>query len=762
MIDKADNGRELPAEFHRATVDSMFGDARSLGIGTFAAASVATFVSIWMGALSIGLIAALLLVVGAVRLRWMQLYKLRLSEAPSPSQLRRWESVYVLGAASHVLLLGLFCYVTFHSTHDSFARLASFATWMAYLIGIPGRNYGSNRLVTILIVCAALPVVLALIQSGREYWVIVLFVLAPFFSAMQLISLRLRGVLLDAATRARDISHIATQFDSALNNMPSGLAMLNPWGRVEVVNRKLIELLALPSDVANSYASLDDLLVDAVRAGALSHATAKQIVDNVHQHIRGDTFQEMLIELDSGQILDMSLTKMADGGAVLLFDDVTERNRAQARINELARFDPLTGLPNRVEFRERAALLLNQKSDDLDAAMMFVDLDQFKQVNDTLGHAVGDQLLSAAAERLRIAVQPEVLVARMGGDEFVVFMGAVDSLARIEAVARAIVNEMARPFLIGEQQLRLGASVGIARASDVGRDLGVLLRCADMALYQAKSDGRGTWRLFEPRMETRARARRELEFDLRVALETEIMQLHFQPIYHVGKRRFIGCEALLRWRHPMRGMVPPSVFVPIAEEIGVIGKLDDYVLRKACVTAANWPEDISIAINLSAVSFENAEIVGRIKNALALSRLSPQRLEIEITETALLRNMQLTRAILFELRKLGVRISLDDFGTGYSSLSYLHSLPLNKIKIDRSFLAGLEPNSPALKLLTGVAHMSKDLGLTIVVEGVETQEQFQLVTESTEVDEIQGYLFSQPVPEAEIAEIFAKEHRSAA
>jgi diguanylate cyclase (GGDEF)-like protein len=752
----------MPAEFHRETVDSLFGDSMSLGIGAAAAAGVAVFVSIRLGAVSVALIAAALLIAGAIRLLCMRLYNSRSGEIRSDAEVKQWERIYTVGAACHVLLLGLFCYLTFNITQDGFARLASISAWMAYLTGIPGRNYGSNRLVSILIICAGAPVLTAFIQSGREYWVIIALVLAPMFAAMRFMSRRLRGVLLDAATRARDVSHIAAQFDSALNNMPSGLAMLNGRGEVEVINRKLTELFALSSDVNAQYPSLYELLAAAVTADALTREMAAQVIDNVREQLQGAFFEEMLIELKSGRILDLSLQKKASGGAVLLFDDVTERNRAQARINELARFDPLTGLPNRVEFRERAAALLTQKAHDLDAAMMFVDLDQFKQVNDTLGHAVGDLLLTAAAERLRIAVQPEVLVARMGGDEFVVFMGAAESLAQIEAVARAIVKEMARPFIIGEQQLRLGASVGIARASDVGGDLGVMLRCADMALYQAKADGRGTWRLFEPRMETRARARRELEFDLRVALENEIMQLHFQPIYHVVKRRFIGCEALLRWRHPVRGMVAPSIFVPIAEEIGVIGKIDEYVLRKACATAANWPEDISIAVNLSAVSFETADIVGRIKNALEASRLSPHRLEIEITETALLRNMQLTRAILIELRKLGVRISLDDFGTGYSSLSYLHSLPLNKIKIDRSFLAGLEPNSPALKLLTGVAHMSKDLGLTIVVEGVETQEQFELLTQATEVDQIQGYLFSRPVSEVEIGEIFAKEQRNAA
>ena len=385
---------------------------------------------------------------------------------------------------------------------------------------------------------------------------------------------------------------------------------------------------------------------------------------------------------------------MKNGGAVVLFDDVTERALAQARINELARFDALTGLPNRSEFRERAAVTLAAKRADADAAVMFVDLDQFKQVNDTLGHGVGDQLLCAAADRLRRAVAAHDLVARLGGDEFVVLMGEVDSSAlMVETTARKILEALGQPFDVAGHHLRLGASIGMARAADVGCDLSALLRCADMALYQAKSDGRGTWRLFEPGMEVaRARPARTRIRPAPRARAATISQLHFQPIYNVAKGQFLGCEALLRWRHPDARPVSPSVFVPIAEEIGLVAKLDEWVLRNACRAAATWPDDIKVAVNLSACIFQNAEIVARSSCARSPIRgLAPQRLEIEITETALLQNMQLTRSILYELRKLGVRISLDDFGTGYSSLSYLHSLPLNKIKIDRSFLGGLEP-----------------------------------------------------------------------
>ena len=394
--------------------------------------------------------------------------------------------------------------------------------------------------------------------------------------------------------------------------------------------------------------------------------------------------------------------------------------------------------------------------------MLFVDLDQFKQVNDTLGHTIGDMLLSAAAERLRRSARSKDVVARLGGDEFVVLIGDVESLGAIEAAARAMVEEMSTPFEIGGNCLRVGASIGIARAIDVGSDLGALLRCADMALYQAKADGRGAWRIFEPGMEVRAKSRRELEFDLRVALENDQLELVYQPIYNVARQRFLGCEALLRWRHATRGMVSPTIFVQIAEEIGLVTKLDEWVLRRACVAAAAWPQSTKVAVNLSAINFQTAEIVVIVQRALADSGLAPQRLELELTETALLQNKQLTCSILYELRSLGVRISLDDFGTGYSSLSYLHSLPLNKIKIDRSFLSGVESDDRALKLLTGVTRLSKDLGLVIVVEGVETKEQFDLVTTVTQVDEIQGFLLSRPISQFEITELFQKRQRWAA
>ncbi len=761
-LQTADSERTFSADFYELTVDAMYADSPLLVIGSLFGCAVVAVSAVQYGSVGLAVITFALPVVAMIRILTVYLYWRNKQKPRDDQSLARWEAIYSVGAAAHVLLLSTFCLWAYIDTDSGFARIASLSGVLAYLVGIPGRNFASTTLVSVLIVCAAVPVYAGLFYAGGSNILVAMLIVTPFFATMHGVSRKLRGLFQDATLRAYELSRMAGRFDSALNNMPCGLVMLNPKGRIVVTNQKLAALLNLTPEGAKSVAELGALLDLCVADGLVERTRAAKALAAVNASIVGELSQDTQLEFNDGRVLSLTVQKIDDGGAVVLFNDVTERNLAQARINELARFDTLTGLPNRIEFSERVRPLLGPRELDEDAALMFVDLDQFKQVNDTLGHAVGDQLLRAAADRLKLAVRPGDLVARLGGDEFVVFLSSINSLAPIEVIARSIVGAMSKPFEIGGQTLRVGASVGIARGVDVGYELGVLLRCADMALYQAKADGRGAWRLFEPDMEIRAKARRELEFDLRVAIENEDLELFFQPLYRVAERCYRGCEALVRWRHPTRGMVSPAVFIPIAEEIGLIVRLDDRVLRMACAAAASWDCDASVAVNVSAVSFESVEIIDRIKSALALSRLAPERLEIEITETALLRNVEQTRSILIELRKLGVRISLDDFGTGYSSLSYLHSLPLNKIKIDRSFLAGLEHDPRALKLLSGVAQLSKDLGLTILVEGVETKEQFALVTSVTDVDEIQGFLFSKPVPQTEIARLFRDQRRTAA
>ena len=763
MAAQRETDHEFPAEFYRAIVDSMFGDARSFTVGGLAFTAVALAVAAYYESVAFLAMAFVLVAFTGARLALVNRYNQIPHDCLDTARLKRWELYYTLAAGAHVLVLGVFFLITVIETPEGFGRMAGLTAVMGYLVGIPGRNFANGYLVNVLVACAAAPVLLALTIAGGHNWLLALLIVAPFFWSLRHFSLRLRGIFLSAVSRARDVSRLASELDSALNNMPCGLAMLDARGQVVVVNRRLEELFDIQHASIPAYGTFSALLADASMHGVIGQDQARQIVEGLKLRVAaGGGEEDWQAALLNGRVLKLTMQPRGDGGVVVLFEDVTEHNQAQARINELARFNSLTGLPNRVEFGERGAAVLAAKPDDVDAALLFIDLDQFKQVNDTLGHAVGDHLLRAAAERLRRAVGPDDLVARLGGDEFVVLIGAAQSLAPIEGVARAIIGVLAEPFEISGHELRLGASIGVARSVDVGPELGALLRCADLALYEAKAEGRGVWRLFESGMEARARERRELEFDLRRALEFDLLELHFQPIYNIAEKKFLGCEALLRWRHPTRGAVSPAVFVPMAEEMGLVNRLDEWVVKRACLAAATWPKTVSVAVNLSAVHFRDFAVIDLIKDALCAAALSPHRLEIEITETAALQNLELTRSILCELRKIGVRVSLDDFGTGYSSLSYLHTLPLNKIKINRSFLEGVHSNLQAMKLLTGVARLSKDLGLLIVMEGVETEEQLAMITSSTPVDEIQGFLFSPALPLQEITRVLEEEQRAAA
>jgi len=448
---------------------------------------------------------------------------------------------------------------------------------------------------------------------------------------------------------------------------------------------------------------------------------------------------------------------MADGGAVVLVEDVTERRNAEARISHLARYDELTALPNRVNFRDEIERLLKLPHDaDHLSALLFIDLDQFKQVNDTLGHPCGDQLLCAVADRLREMLRPSDFVARFGGDEFVVFQQNIRSNEDAAILARRIVDHLSERYKIDNHLVEIGASVGIAMTSaDVSAD--TLLKNADMALYRAKADGRGTFCFFREELAQTVEARRILELDLRKALANEEFELFYQPLVNLKSGKLTTCEALLRWNHPMRGTISPVDIIPIAEDMGLIVDLGRWILRKACMECMKWPEAVSVAVNFSPQQFHQRDLLNEVRYALEISGLPARRLEIEITESSLLRNTQVTHDVLSQLRAIGVKISLDDFGTGYSSLSYLHNFPLQKVKIDRSFLEGIDADRP-LTLLRGVARLSADLGMSVVVEGVETNEQLDLISADGTVTEAQGYLFSRPVPAMRVRELLNASH----
>jgi len=454
----------------------------------------------------------------------------------------------------------------------------------------------------------------------------------------------------------------------------------------------------------------------------------------------------------------------AEGQAEYLLgvsEDIAERKRAEAQIARLAHYDPLTELPNRVLFQRHLSEALARrarKGDQL--AVHFIDLDRFKTVNDTLGHPLGDELLRVAAERLRGCVREGDTVARLGGDEFAVVQAGLSDMTGATRLAERIVEAMSAPFDLQGHQVVIGASVGVAAAPSDGEDADELLKKADMALYRAKADGRGAFHFFERAMDEQLQARRALELDLRRALTAGEFELYYQPLYNLGAEQVTGCEALLRWRHPDRGMVSPADFIPLAEEIGLIVPLGDWVLRTACAEAARWPDHVRLAVNLSPAQFRDRGLVRTVVSALAASGLPAERLELEITESVLLQDSAANMSMLHDLKALGVRISMDDFGTGYSSLSYLRSFPFDKIKIDQTFVRDILEDSDAMAIIKAVLDLGSSMGIVTTAEGVETLEQLNALR-GQGCAEIQGYFISRPAPASEIAKLLGITETSA-
>jgi diguanylate cyclase (GGDEF)-like protein len=467
---------------------------------------------------------------------------------------------------------------------------------------------------------------------------------------------------------------------------------------------------------------------------------AAQVMGSVRQGKR----LTMVVERLDGRTIRAVSQPMPDGGWVATLDDITEWQKAQAQIFHMARHDALTNLPNRTLFRERleAALLRVGRGDRV--AVACIDLDRFKPVNDTLGHLIGDELLKQVSERLANCVRDIDMVARIGGDEFAIVQSGADlDASDFASTAQRLVEAVSAPYMIDGNQVIIGASIGISVAPEDGTDAELLLRNADLAMYRAKADGRGTYRFFEPGMDARAQARRLLDLELRGALARDEFDLCYQPIHRLVDGEIIAFEALIRWNHPLRGYIAPAEFIPVAEESGLINQIGQWVLRRACSDAAGWPRPVSVAVNMSPVQFRNPNLVSLLQQALAESGLPPNRLELEITEAVLLDESETTRSVLHEVRGLGVRISMDDFGTGYSSLGYLRSFPFDKIKIDKSFVRDLTTRADAMAIVRAVTGLAKSLGIATTAEGVETAEQLS-VLKAEGCTEVQGFHFGAP------------------
>ena len=565
----------------------------------------------------------------------------------------------------------------------------------------------------------------------------------------------------EAVAHKKEIAQLSGWFEIALNNMARGLSMFDARQRLIVCNRMYREIFDLPERLTRPGTPLAEIVHYHVKretgcdSAEEREKQRKWIEYHVAELARGRSFSDTR-HLKNGRIILVTNQPMPDGGWVDLQEDITEKCQAEQKITWLARHDTLTEIANRFDFRERLDTWFQKLQPDGDFALLWIDLDHFKEVNDTLGHPSGDALLKSVAKRLRGILREPDVVARLGGDEFAIIQSNVRTQTQAAKLAKRILRTVGQAHHVLGRKMTVNASIGIALAPTQGSNAEELLKNADLALYRAKASGRGGYAFYEPERDQKTGEHRTLEADLRVALQQKQLELYYQPIVKLEREEVTGFEALMRWHHPQRGMIAPNDFIPLAEETGLIVEIGAWALNQACEQAVCWPDGIKVTVNLSTLQFERGDLYRTVADALTASGLSPQRLELEITESLLLRDEAKTHELLYKLRSLGVIIALDDFGTAYASLSYLRSFPFDKLKIDRTFIADLDvaKKKDSVAIIHAVAGLAKQMQMSTVAEGIETLEQLQTVSIAG-CEEVQGFYFSRPVPAREVKSALA-------
>jgi len=749
---------QLPDELYIQFVDGLLVDAKSVFLSALAVTAIEIVGSIAAHSLLLAELSLSQLLVAACRLYFMHLHARHLPSRTVEAA-RRQERRFAIGAISSLAALSLWTLATFCLTRVGFPSLLGATMTIAYAFGMQTRGFAIYRGIGANLIAAYAPLSVGLIVAGGWYPVGIVFGLIPLILFMIGSSARARANFLGVLAAKAQTELLAKRLDMALNNMSHGLLMVDAAGRVTVANRQIFNLFRLdPADV-HSGASLRAVGRKLMRRQIVALSEIERVWKALARARNGVDVVAPL-ETRDDRAIEITVHRMSGEGAVVVVQDVTERRNAARAIDRMARVDSVTDLPNRRRFEEELAATLRVRPEGEEwGNVLFLDLDDFKQVNDSLGHARGDKLLITIARRLQAIVRDTDLVARWGGDEFAILQRPISDAAQAGELAGQILREIRRPVFIDGYEVIVGASVGSAQAPRDGATAEAILSNADMALYAAKAEGRGNWRAFEKAMDAKIQIRRLIELDLRAAVANDAIEVYFQPIVNVAKREISGFEALARWNHPVRGRVSPGEFIPIVEELGLMDELGASVLRRSCLACAAWPGEVSVSVNLSPAQFRSGQIVKTVREALAAAGLPPERLDLEITESTLLDDRGSNRETLTALRELGVRISLDDFGTGYSSLSYVLAFPLDRIKIDRSFTIGLGLHERASILVESVAQMCGKLGMTVLVEGVETDLQLNFIDRLGTIAEVQGFYFSPAVPEVEARRLVAEKKR---
>lgn len=705
----------------------------------------------------IGALSLAAVIVGLARGGLIARFQRRVVEFRTAARAARWERAWAAVSLAYAGIVGLMAARGVAGTDDPLVHLFAAAGALG-TAGIVAIAAARPNIVIGQLVLLFVPLVVGVFLQGNIYYWALAVVGAPFVLMVSEMTYALYGTAVRALELASaherlagELSEQNLRFDAALSNMAQGLCMFDADLRLTVCNRRFADLYGLSPDVVKPGLTLRGLIDHSIAVGNHPGVAAEELYTLwADQAARGES---MLTQrsLGDGRTLAVNHRPMTGGGHVATIEDITEQKRAVEQVSHLARHDVLTDLPNRLYLRERMSADVASARIGRHLAVLCIDLDEFKAVNDTQGHPAGDALLLQAADRLRSLVGSEGFLARLGGDEFAALLPVKNAAAALER-GQAIAAALAEPFTVNGCITAVGASIGIALAPAHG-DADALLKRADIALYQAKAEGKGVARLFEPAMAEQLIERRELEADLRLAIVRGQFELFYQPLIDIERGAVSGVEALVRWRHPRLGLLPPDRFVPLAEDTGLIVPIGDWVLREACAQAARWVDPLRIAVNLSPVQFRSDALVPSVVSALANAGLPPSRLELEITENVLLHDSDTNVVILQQLRKLGVRVALDDFGTGYSSLSYLRCFPFDKVKIDRCFVGGDAGGIDGAAIIGAVTGLCRNLGIATTVEGIESEAQLQRVR-AEGCDEAQGYFFSLPQPLVELKRQF--------
>jgi diguanylate cyclase (GGDEF)-like protein len=732
--------QELQSELYLPFVESLYSNRGVLMFGAIAQVLIAYAIHESTGDPVFLYFAILFPIVAIARLYNASRFDRVLRLGKPGDKARDWETRYSIGVNIAGCLIGSMTYLAIKSG-DSFAEFSSMSLTMATMVTIVGKNFASARIVKLFTFFVFTPIFVALISLGGWKHYVGAILLIPFSLLINAMSSYVCDFLYQAVRGKLEIKAIADQFDVAINHMPQGLILFDINGFALVINSRAAIMMRSKTSQVLVGRSLKAIVRYGRRSGVISEAIAGQVEQRLYAMLSGDDDRKFVMQTVDGHHIEFTAKRISTGSAVLLFEDISERVLAEDSIHRMARFDALSGLANRVHFKELVRSNLVQVDPDSFVAFFVIDIDDFKHVNDSMGHLVGDDLLCRFADRICLLINESSCFSRFGGDEFVGMLSGFDNADAAEFAARKALRSLTGSYDISGHGLVVTISSGIVVTQAKAFDLAQLMIKSDLALYESKSKGKNIATLFASAMDETYQRRQRLKSDLKQAIRNRKLDVFYQPIIDAKTMRISVCEALCRWDHPELGPVSPAVFIPLAEETGAISDLTRFMLEQACMDCMTWAADVSVAVNLSAMDFRQSNIQEMVRVALAKSRLHPSRLEVEVTESAILEDQTGASLTLSELKAAGIRIALDDFGTGYSSLSYLHNLPLDKVKIDQSFVKDIVTNQRSLKLVAGVTHLADELGLTVTIEGIETLEQFELLRESSHIDLAQGFLF---------------------